>query len=108
MFTISLRSRSRNEIFISNFKGFVLLLPTQTFFYFMPIQLKYLNLVDKEEFLTISPNDNEIAFEIECYDEEYEEMIKNIILLTKSDVKHLIKELTLLVEIPDKIYTKIK
>ena len=74
----------------------------------MPIQLKYLNLVDKEEFLTISPNDNEIAFEIECYDEEYEEMINNIILLTKSDVKHLIKELTLLVEIPDKIYTKIK
>ena len=35
MCTISLRSRSRNEIFISNFKGFVLLLPTQTFFYFM-------------------------------------------------------------------------
>ena len=35
MCTISLRSRSRNEIFISNFKGFVLLLPTQTLFYFM-------------------------------------------------------------------------
>ena len=83
----------------------MLLLPTQTLFYFMPVQLKYLNLVDKQEFLTISPNDNEIAFEIECYDEEYEEMIKNVILLTKSDVKHLIKELSLLVKTPDKIFT---
>ena len=105
MCTISLRSRSRNEIFISNFKGFVLLLPTQTFFYFMPIQLRYLNYVDKQEFLTISPNDNEIAFEIDCYNEEYQENINNVILLTKSDVKHLIKELSLLVKTPDKIFT---
>ena len=105
MCTISLRSRSRNEIFISNFKGFVLLLPTQTFFYFMPIQLRYLNYVDKQEFLTISPNDNEIAFEIECYNEEYQERVENVILLTKSDVKHLIKELSLLVKTPEKIFT---
>jgi hypothetical protein len=71
----------------------------------MPIQLRYLNYVDKQEFLTISPNDNEIAFEIDCYNEEYQENINNVILLTKSDVKHLIKELSLLVKTPDKIFT---
>ena len=71
----------------------------------MPIQLKYLCVCVKEEFLTVNPNENEIAFEITNYNDEFEEIVKNNVFLSKSDVKHLIKELSLLVETPDKIYT---
>jgi hypothetical protein len=71
----------------------------------MPIQLRFLDVYNRDEFLSISPNDNEIAFEMISYNEEHQEIIESIILLTKPDVKHLIKELCLLVNTPDKIYT---
>ena len=71
----------------------------------MPIQLQYLCVCSKEDFLTINPNENEIAIQITNYNDDLEEIVKNNVFLTKSDVKHLIKELSLLVETPDKIYT---
>lgn len=87
MCTISLRSRSRNEIFISKFKGFVLLLPTQTFFYFMAIEVLYKCELDKNTYLQTDIENNKIKIMIT------ENEITNAVILTKYDVKKLIEEL---------------
>ena len=89
MCTISLRSRSRNEIFISNFKGFVLLLPTQTFFYFMAIETRYVCEEDNETYLFTFQDENIISI---CISQNNE---INSIHLTKSDIIELITELNL-------------
>ena len=70
----------------------------------MPVQLRYLSVIDNQEFLILYESDNEIAFSIKSYSEEYEDIIENIILLSKSDVKHLIKELNKLAKTKDKIF----
>lgn len=93
MFTISLRGRSRNEIFISNFKRFVLLLPTQAFFYFMAIKTQFVCETDLESFLYVFLKSKKlISICIKHYDEI------NSVHLSKEDVKVLIEELNLLIK----------
>lgn len=98
MFTISLRSRSRNEIFISNYKGFVLLLPTQTFFYFMPVALNFVCEIDNEAHLYAFQTDKRINICICEKDECEDDYVYNNVILSKQDVKRLIKELNLLIK----------
>lgn len=98
MCTISLRSRSRNEIFISNFKRFVLLLPTQTFFYFMAVAINFVCECNSENYLYVFQTDERINI---CIKEKYDDhhaFVYNNVILKKEDVKRLIKELNLLIK----------
>lgn len=98
MFTISLRSRSRNEIFISNFKGFVLLLPTQTFFYFMAKEIQYRCSQDERDYLSIMKNGKLISiFMVREITKDFNEETL-CVELKKSDVKKLIEELNSLIK----------
>jgi hypothetical protein len=70
----------------------------------MPTEKKFYSIIDLKEYLTIYLNDNDIAISIKNYDEYHEDEITNTILLSKSDIKNLIKELNILVKTKDKIY----
>jgi len=70
----------------------------------MPKEKKFYSIIDLKEYLTIYLNDNDIAISIKNYDEYHEDEITNTILLSKSDIKNLIKELNILVKTKDKIY----
>lgn len=98
MCTISLRSRSRNEIFISIFKGFVLLLPTQTFFYFMALTINFVCEIDKEAHLYVHQAGKQIKICICERDEAEDDHVYNSVILTKEDVKVLIEELNLIIK----------
>jgi hypothetical protein len=70
----------------------------------MPTEKKFYCIIDLKEYLTIYLNDNDIAISIKNYDQYHEDEITNTILLSKSDIKNLIKELNILVKTKDKIY----
>jgi len=93
LFTISLRSRSRNEIYFQPLK--VCVASTNAgLFYFMPIQIfKKFKDVDSEIYLELNVNyEFEKSIVLEIYNNYLEEYSR--IFLNKQDIEELIIDLT--------------